>query len=272
MRGFTLIELSIVLVIIGLIAGSILAGRDLIRIAEIRRIIREVGEFKVAVNTFKVKYNAIPGDFSNAEEVWGSDVSCPDTPANFVPKQPTCNGNGNGRVGFAGYETDLSDITAYDEIFRFWQQLSNAGFIGGSYTGTERVEDALDSILPGINVPKTAAFNSAYSIMFLYKTFLTGGGSPLPDGFIGRHYYIVSRPGTSSPYNFGYPALLNDAAYNLDKKMDDGNPAEGQVVSYNIMYPPTGDTDCVTQIYALPSQYNLTKSDVTCSLAIAADF
>jgi prepilin-type N-terminal cleavage/methylation domain-containing protein len=62
--GFTLIELSIVLVIIGLIAGGVLVGRDLIEAARIRQQITEIEQFKTAVNTFRIKYNGLPGDLN----------------------------------------------------------------------------------------------------------------------------------------------------------------------------------------------------------------
>src|SRR6185312_5200238 len=60
--GFTLIELSIVLVIIGLIVGGVLVGQDLIKAATIRAQISQIEKYNTAVNTFRSKYNAIPGD------------------------------------------------------------------------------------------------------------------------------------------------------------------------------------------------------------------
>src|ERR1700751_5263987 len=63
-RGFTLIELSIVLVIIGLIVGGVLVGQDLIRAAEVRATISQIEKYKTAVNTFPGKYNATPGDMN----------------------------------------------------------------------------------------------------------------------------------------------------------------------------------------------------------------
>src|SRR5665213_1826112 len=60
--GFTLIELSIVLVIIGLIVGGILVGQDMIKAAEVRAQISQIEKYNQAVNTFRAKFNAIPGD------------------------------------------------------------------------------------------------------------------------------------------------------------------------------------------------------------------
>lgn len=60
--GFTLVELSIVLVIIGLVAGGVLVGRDLIAAATIRSTISQIEKYKTAVNTFRGKYGYLPGD------------------------------------------------------------------------------------------------------------------------------------------------------------------------------------------------------------------
>src|SRR5450432_676842 len=62
--GFTLIELSIVLVIIGLIIGGVLVGQDLIKAAAIRATIQQIEGYNTSVHTFQTKYNAIPGDIS----------------------------------------------------------------------------------------------------------------------------------------------------------------------------------------------------------------
>src|SRR3954466_4808654 len=66
-QGFTLIELSIVLVIIGLIIGSVLVGQDLIEAATIRATVSQLEKYKTAVGTFRTKYNALPGDIKSSE-------------------------------------------------------------------------------------------------------------------------------------------------------------------------------------------------------------
>src|SRR5476649_123700 len=63
--GFTLIELSIVLVIIGLIVGGVLTSRDLIAAAQIRAQISQIEKYQTAVNTFRGKYGYLPGDIPN---------------------------------------------------------------------------------------------------------------------------------------------------------------------------------------------------------------
>ena len=61
-RGFTLVELSIVLVILGLLVGGVLSGQSLIRAAELRAVSTEHSKFVTAMNSFRDKYFAAPGD------------------------------------------------------------------------------------------------------------------------------------------------------------------------------------------------------------------
>src|ERR1700756_2788750 len=65
--GFTLIEMSIVLVIIGLIIGGILTGQDLINAAAIRAQISQIEKYNTAVNTFYGKYGYLPGDIPDPQ-------------------------------------------------------------------------------------------------------------------------------------------------------------------------------------------------------------
>lgn len=68
--GFTLIELSIVIVIIGLLVGGIIAGQAMIENAKTRAVINEKAAFENAFMTFRVKFNALPGDMKNPERFW----------------------------------------------------------------------------------------------------------------------------------------------------------------------------------------------------------
>src|SRR5262249_1408244 len=75
--GFTLIELSIVLVIIGLIVGGVLVGQDLIKAAQIRATVSQIEKYDAAVNTFRGKYNGLPGDLSNCASFFTGGTDCP---------------------------------------------------------------------------------------------------------------------------------------------------------------------------------------------------
>ena len=64
--AFSLVELSIVLVILGLLVGGVLSGQSLIRAAELRSVTTEYSRYTTAISSFRDKYFALPGDMSNA--------------------------------------------------------------------------------------------------------------------------------------------------------------------------------------------------------------
>lgn len=114
-HGFTLIEIAIVLVIIGLLLGGVLKGQELITSARVRNLISQQDGVKAAFFGFLDRYRAYPGDYSAAI-------------AN-IPGCATCtNGNNNGQI-----RTVLGG-DAIDEQIAVWEHLSRAGFINGSYT------------------------------------------------------------------------------------------------------------------------------------------
>ncbi|MGQ0522819.1 MAG: prepilin-type N-terminal cleavage/methylation domain-containing protein [Betaproteobacteria bacterium] len=107
-RGFTLIEIAIVLVIIGLLLGGVLKGQELIQSARVRNLISHQDGVKAAYFGFLDRYRALPGDYSQAQ-------------AN-IPNCTGCQqGDNNGQIS-----TTAESISA-------WEHLSKAGFITGSY-------------------------------------------------------------------------------------------------------------------------------------------
>lgn len=66
-RAFTLIEISIVLVLVGLIVGGILVGGELISAARVRAQLSQIERYQQAINTFRVKYNYYPGDIPDPD-------------------------------------------------------------------------------------------------------------------------------------------------------------------------------------------------------------
>jgi len=109
--GFTLIEIAIVLVIIGLLLGGVLKGQELITSARVRNLISNQDGVKAAYFGFLDRYRALPGDYGAAI-------------AN-IPNCAACqNGDNNGQILVFG--AILESISA-------WEHLSKAGFITGSY-------------------------------------------------------------------------------------------------------------------------------------------
>jgi len=113
-RGYTLVELAIVLVIIGLIITGVLKGQTLIENAKYKRLRKQIDEYATAVYTYFDKYGMYPGDDPRATTRFSG----------------TRNGNGNGYID-GGYCTG-----ANEESCRLWQHLRLAGIIGGDTTET----------------------------------------------------------------------------------------------------------------------------------------
>jgi len=78
--GFTLVEMSIVLVVMGLVIGGVFVGQDMIESAKVKAQLNQIEKYQTAVNLFETKYNYIPGDvpdplatklnFGIIEKVW----------------------------------------------------------------------------------------------------------------------------------------------------------------------------------------------------------
>lgn len=125
--GFSLVEISIVIVVIGLLVGGVLAGRSVIRAAELRAVGTEMNNYVTAIYQFRDKYSGLPGDLVNATLYWGADDGgdgigndCRDDADDGTE---TCNGNGDNTFTSGGAFT-------YEKN-RVWQHLSNAELISG---------------------------------------------------------------------------------------------------------------------------------------------
>jgi prepilin-type N-terminal cleavage/methylation domain-containing protein len=113
-NGFTLIEIAIVLVIIGLLLGGVLKGQELITSARVRNLVSTQDGIKAAYFGFLDRYRALPGDYSGAS-------------AN-IPNCGTCqDGNNDGQILVFG---------AIIESISTWEHLSKAGFMTGSFVYT----------------------------------------------------------------------------------------------------------------------------------------
>jgi len=262
--GFSLVELSIVLVILGLLVGGVLSGQSLIRASELRSIPTQYSSYVTAVNLFKDKYFALPGDMPNATALWGiaagvgNDATCRDFVSTGVA---TCNGDGNNLVETSG--------TRPFEEFRFWQHLSNAGLIEGRFSGSTTT---IPSTNNAANVPSGKISNTTWNVYNGTSWYASGlaknviGGMSFADAFNVTYDNFMFLVSPTPSNNFGRsPALLPQEMWNLDTKVDDGMPAVGKVVVS--AYGGTGIALCTNT--SLPNNfaatYLLTGTSKTCS-------
>lgn len=256
-RGFSLVELSIVLVIVGLLVGGILAGQSLIRASELRSVNADFTRYLTAVSAFRDKYFGLPGDISNATAFWGKDnTNCTaDTGTTTTPG--TCNGNANSRVD------GVASASVTSENFQFWNQLAQAGIIEGTYSGLSGSGGGRDSV-PGTNVPRGRFGGlSAIGIEWLGSV---SGDTWRWNGSYGNIMYAGNK-GTGSPPEI--IAFKTEEAWNIDTKMDDGNPAYGKLRSYR----QTGQwTNCATTNVETTAQYNLSYTTIACNLVLMTGY
>jgi prepilin-type N-terminal cleavage/methylation domain-containing protein len=125
--GFTLVEIAIVLVIIGLLLGGILKGQEMITQARIKNVVNDLNGITAAYFSYQDRYKAIPGDDVAANTRWND--------ATAFGGQVTA-GNGDGSVTGA-YNVAPGSVTATTapESLLFWWQLRAAGFVPGPTSG-----------------------------------------------------------------------------------------------------------------------------------------
>lgn len=269
--GFTLVEISIVLVIVGLLIGGIIAGQSLIHNSKLKQVPNQYHRYAAAIMQFADRYSALPGDAANATTLWGEVSSDPEclTPAvgtsgNDVgtgSDKQTCNGNGNDIIGHIS-QTDL-----HHEMFRAWQHLANAQIIEGTYSGYRGSAGTKEHI-PTENCPAGPFTDSCWVIMYLPDT--TGSGTTTYDWF-NRAYGNLLLFGRSRPGNLADgPILTPSEAWNIDQKMDDGNPAFGTITAVLNDTAGNPQKDCTTadgdSTAVATAEYDTSVETVSCAL------
>jgi prepilin-type N-terminal cleavage/methylation domain-containing protein len=246
--GFSLIELAIVLVILGLLVGGIMSGQSLIRAAELRSITMDLERYQSAVITFRVKHSHLPGDMTNATTFWGTAPICAGGTGAFEPG--TCNGNGNNLINIA-VASGFGGQTG--EMFQFWKHLSLAGLIEGSYTGISGADQ--DTSIIGINVPASKVSGTGWSIISFPET-------PSASSYFNYDYSTMNRLmiGRQTPLDVTSTAAFRPAeAYNIDTKVDDGKPGRGKMIIMRVnTCTDTSDPN------NLDASYLLTSNNIGC--------
>jgi prepilin-type N-terminal cleavage/methylation domain-containing protein len=241
-HGFTLVELSIVLVIIGLILGGVMVGRSMIRSSQVNSVASDLQSYEAATQMFIDKYRGLPGDMTNATTFWGAAVA---------------NGDGDAILDSA------SGAGAAGEIFGAWEQMALAGLIKGTFTGISGTGSGY-SADPGINVPAGRIPSSGYT---WYYVGTSSGHTQWFDGFTGNHLYVGGEAGTTVTNT---PIFTPAEAYVIDTKLDDGMPGLGVVRTYNTGSHP----NCTNGAAAATTTatYTTTYTGIACMLFLVPGF
>lgn len=223
-HGFSLTELAIVLVIIGVIVGGAMTGKSLLRASELKSVLTEFEHYRSSLALFSNRYGAMPGDFRRATEVWGEADPTPATcqATDSTTLTSTCNGDGDGLIG------DRSDATEHYERFRAWQQLALARFVLGDFSGIAGSSGTADAVV-GSNIPRSDFNDAGWNI------FYAGTLSSVANYFDGTYDHVLSigQDRNWETEESSYQAFVPQEAWGIDDKADDGMPATGNVVAYN---------------------------------------
>jgi prepilin-type N-terminal cleavage/methylation domain-containing protein len=219
--GFSLVELSIVLVILGLLTGGILGGQALIRAAELRAVSTEYSRWRTATQTFRDKYFALPGDMAAATRFWGrmnANADCVTNSSAPTSISGVCDGNGLGTVS-----TVTGGTLQSSEMFQFWRHLANAGLVEGNYSGLSSSTSQYQCII-GVSCPSSKLSNAGWAAATL--------GVAGDANTYAMDYGNIFAFGGQQPTTYTTGQILSpEEAWNLDSKMDDSKPATGNVIA-----------------------------------------
>jgi prepilin-type N-terminal cleavage/methylation domain-containing protein len=220
-KGFTLVELAIVMTIIGLLIGGVLKGQEMIQNARVTATIAQVDSYRAAIAAFRDRYDQLPGDFSAAL------IRLPGcTAGNFC-----MNGNGNSIIGgdppVSAATYNQAGITSLPEVetSMFWKHLALADLIAG-------VSPAADPAAPvwGRSHP-SAPTGGGFTVATKTREAAPNG---FPSGPLLRQVLSPTSLGSTAELLSQGGAISPKLAAQIDRKVDDGLPRTGFVASEHV--------------------------------------
>ncbi len=209
MKAFSLLELSIVVAIIGLIIAGTTIGQNILDRAKLIASINQFTQLETAIINFKDRYYYYPGDFNDAFRYFNNEE-------NICGTQSECNGDGDNKIEIGEKYSS--------EIYRAWQHLSLSKIIKGNYSGIWGKDNYL---MPG---------KIAGNLTIKYEDNI---GNIIKLG----EFYALN--GQTSDVG----VILPEAAEIIDKKIDDSMPKTGQVIGMNGLMKNNGkkeyDENCL---------------------------
>ncbi len=198
--AFSLIELSIVLIIIGLLIAGVTGGASLIKSSELRSVITEARGWAIAVNSFYNQFDALPGDYSTA--LGGSEV-----------------GDADGTIEYYNTDTIAEGRNA-------WVQLKAAAILDSNVLSAATSVASLGTqVTFGTNIPaskiKSSGWDFDYNATSLQNVVVLSGTIAT-----GTTYSLVPAVESNS---YATGAVTPIDALSIDSKFDDGDAEEGKI-------------------------------------------
>ncbi len=216
--GFTLIELAIVLVIIGLLLGGVLKGQELINSAKVKNLANDFRTIPVYIYGYQDKFKALPGDDKDAAGHVGNSA---------------LNGNGNGALGGAWFDAGANNAS---EAYQFWRQVRLANLAPG-VTDVANVDWRPTNadgnpvgIMAGTNVAASSAMKDASG------NAIKGSYVICSQGVLGK--YVIQLDVTMDDGNSSTGSMLaaktNTPALALTADTGTIDPAASYIVCYGV--------------------------------------
>ena len=241
-RGFTLVELSIVIVIIGIIVGGVVLGSKVIDRARLAKVSSELSQIKQAYMMFDDTYVSVPGDYSGTTE---SATVCTTANTGF-DENNVCKGNGNGRIEGSNLAavcapTSEGDGTCEDRFAI--NHLVYEDFLPASFS---RRTESLDKG----KLPKSFGY---FTWDLIYHT-----------GNVDSNISATNPKHVVRLEALGFSASILNATLSakLDLKIDDGYPLTGMLGNFSTI------TNCITA--TATNSYALSVA-AHCDLAYSLD-
>ncbi len=250
--AFTLIELSIVLIIIGLLVAGVTGGASLIRSAQLRSVMSEARGFNVAVNAFVVQYDELPGDYGTP--IGSSDFGDADGQINYVDTQTALISVGEGINAWH----HLADSNTIDEsLTALTSNDINITVAGEDIAAQTAGTDVPDSKLDGVGW----VFDYNDTASNERNVVIATGTIALVDVAALNTVYHVVAEGAMTPTD----------ALSVDTKLDDGIANSGRVQGSTLLPDAPVSTsfqesDCFTT-----TTYNTSETGESCALEFTVD-
>jgi prepilin-type N-terminal cleavage/methylation domain-containing protein len=250
--GFTLVELAIVMIIIGLLIAGVLKGQALIANAQVTATVAQMKAIDAAVTTFKDTYAALPGDMGPAGATTGPAARLPNCAASALCSTA---GDGNGIIGNNPGVTPIGN-----EGERFFVHLNAASLLTGIVPANQ------GSVQIGANFPATKISSNVVLVGGSQTGAIGNFANPIAVAGVSPGTWLVIAQTIAAPGNANV-GLSPDQGLRIDTKLDDGVPDTGQVLAFGTTGAGVGSCGSASAA-GVAGTYSTLGTAATCGLYI----